>query len=84
MLIEHLTAETRVRTEGNGRTLDEWSARPNRRENHWWDCLVGAAAAASIQGVAFDAVASGPAKREKVSLSEIQRRKFQQQGRKTA
>lgn len=84
MLIDHLTAETRVRVTGPHGTRDEWKARPERRENHWWDCIVGAAVAASVQGTAFAAISSAPAKREKVSLSEIQRRKFQQQGRKTA
>ena len=41
MFADHLTAEYRVKTEGRGRTVDEWKNRPERPENHWWDCLVG-------------------------------------------
>ena len=49
-LAEHITAEYRVKTEGRGRTVDEWKLRPEASENHWLDCLVGCAVAASIQG----------------------------------
>lgn len=48
---EHLTAEYRIRTEGRGRTVDEWKLRPDRSDNHWLDCLVGCAVAASMEGV---------------------------------
>lgn len=51
LLAEHLTAEYSVRTEGRGRTVDEWKAKPNQPDNHWLDCLVGAAVAASMEGV---------------------------------
>jgi hypothetical protein len=50
LLADHLTAEYRVQTEGRGRTVDEWKWRPDRPDNHWFDCLVGCAVAASIQG----------------------------------
>jgi len=45
MFAEQLTAEYRVKTEGRGRTVDEWKLRPERGDNHWFDCLVGCAAA---------------------------------------
>jgi hypothetical protein len=51
LFAEHLTAEYRVKTEGRGRTVDEWKQRPERGDNHWLDCLVGCAVAASMQGV---------------------------------
>ncbi|TWT47188.1 terminase gpA endonuclease subunit [Botrimarina hoheduenensis] len=54
LLAEHLTAEHRVRTEGRGRTVDEWKLRPQRADNHWLDGLVGAAVAASLQGCALE------------------------------
>jgi len=38
---DHITAEYRVKTEGRGRTLDEWKIRPEKPDNHWLDCLVG-------------------------------------------
>ncbi|MCA9219586.1 MAG: phage terminase large subunit family protein, partial [Planctomycetales bacterium] len=50
LFAEHLSAEYRVKTEGRGRTVDEWKMRPERGDNHWFDCLVGCSVAASIQG----------------------------------
>ncbi len=76
LLAEHLTAEYRVKTEGRGRTVDEWKMRPERGDNHWFDCLVGCAVAASMQGASLlgTGVAAQP-KRERVSFAEIQRRR---------
>jgi hypothetical protein len=75
LFAEHLTAEFRVKTEGRGRTVDEWKMRPERGDNHWFDCLVGCAVAASIQGaVLFGTDGQAPAKRERVSFAELQRR----------
>jgi len=51
LLAHMLTSEYRVPTQGRGRTVDEWLLRPDRPDNHWWDNLVGAAVAASIEGV---------------------------------
>ena len=73
---EHLTAEYRVRTEGRGRTVDEWKVKPERADNHWFDCLVGCAVSASVQGVdLLGAKATQKVKRERIKLSELQRRK---------
>ena len=49
LLFEHFLAEQRVRTQGRGRVVDEWKGLPGR-DNHWWDCLVGCAVAASREG----------------------------------
>lgn len=46
-------AETFVRTEGHGRSVCEWTIKPSKPDNHWFDCLVGCAAAASMCGVRF-------------------------------
>ncbi|MCO6437297.1 MAG: phage terminase large subunit family protein [Phycisphaerae bacterium] len=51
LLAEHLTAEYRVKTAGRGRTVDEWKLRAEGPDNHWLDCLVGSAVAASMLGV---------------------------------
>ena len=76
LLAEHLTAEYRVKTEGRGRTVDEWKLRLSGADNHWLDCLVGAAVAASMQGaVLFGTDAKPRAKRSRVRLSELQRSK---------
>ena len=72
MLADHLVAEYRVRTEGRGRVVDEWKLRPEKPDNHWLDCLVGAAVAASVEGCVLPGTAprEGPKKprrRRKVS-----------------
>lgn len=76
LLAEHLTAEYRVKTSGRGRTVDEWKLRVERSDNHWFDCLVGSAVAASMQGVVLAGTAIGPPpKRNRVSFAELQRSK---------
>lgn len=73
---EHLCAEYRVQTEGRGRTVGEWKIRPEHFDNHWFDCLVGCAVAASMQGVALEGISGGaPVKRERVNFSEMQRKR---------
>lgn len=47
---DHPLAEYRIKTEGRGRKVDEWRARPSGGDNHLLDCLVGRAVAASMQG----------------------------------
>lgn len=50
LLADHLTAETPTKTSGRGREVIEWRIKPGAPDNHWLDCIVGAAVAASIQG----------------------------------
>ena len=45
-----LKSEYPVRTYGRGREVDEWKLKPDRADNHWFDCLVGCCVSASIQG----------------------------------
>ncbi|HSW63974.1 MAG TPA: terminase gpA endonuclease subunit [Dissulfurispiraceae bacterium] len=47
---DHIVAEYAVETAGRGRRVTEWKARPGSPDNHWFDCLVGCAAGASIRG----------------------------------
>lgn len=75
LLADHLTAEYRVKTEGRGRTVDEWKLRLAGADNHWLDCLVGAAVAASMQGAVLFGTESRKPKRQKMSFSEMQREK---------
>jgi hypothetical protein len=78
LFAEHLTAEYRVKTAGRGRTVDEWKLRPERSDNHWLDCLVGCAVAASVQGATLLGTGGpAPSKRARVSFAEMQRRKQQ-------
>src|SRR5690606_17600707 len=73
LLAEHLTAEYRVKTEGRGRTVDEWKPRPDQTDNHWLDCLVGSAVAASIQGAVLFGMEAKAALKRRVRLSDLQR-----------
>lgn len=50
MIADHLCAERGVPVEAMGRRIVEWQQPANQADNHWWDCLVGAAAAASVEG----------------------------------
>jgi len=73
LLAEHLTAEYRVKTQGRGRTVDEWKLRVDGLDNHWLDCLVGSAVAASMQGAVLFGTDVKPLRRQRIKLSEIQR-----------
>ena len=74
LIAEHVTAEYRVRTEARGRVVDEWKLRAGKPDNHWFDCLVGCAVAASIQGAVLPGTeAKAAPARQRLRLSEIQR-----------
>jgi hypothetical protein len=52
LLAEHIAgSETWTRTEGHGRVVHEWTHKPSKPDNHWLDCLVGCAVAASMAGI---------------------------------
>jgi len=34
--------------------VDEWKVKPAQSDNHWFDCLVGCAVAASMDGITLD------------------------------
>ena len=79
LFAEHIAAEYRVTTQGRGRTVEEWKIRPEQPENHWFDCLVGCAVAASIQGSVLFGTAPTPPKKERnnrrLTLAEMRQRK---------
>jgi hypothetical protein len=76
LLSEHLTAEYRVKTHGRGRELEEWKLRTPGTDNHWLDCLVGCAVAASMQGaVLFGTDARHEPRRPRMRLSNLQGRR---------
>ena len=72
---EHMTAEYRVKTEGRGRRVEEWKMRPEAKDNHWWDGVVGNAVAASMCGCVLAGTGEVVKKVEKpkVKLSELKR-----------
>lgn len=79
MFAEQLTAEYRVPTEGRGRKVDEWKQRPGQ-DNHFFDCIVGCAVAASMQGAALENIAVPYKPRKRVSMAEMQREARRRQG----
>jgi hypothetical protein len=50
LFAQHVTAEAPILVTANGRTVGEWRPRPGAGDNHWLDCLVAAAVAASMEG----------------------------------
>ena len=62
-----------MRTQGRGRELDEWRLRQPGLDNHWLDCLVGCAVAASIQGALLFGTEAKRPLRKLVKLSELQK-----------
>jgi len=71
LLSEHLTSEYRVRTEGRGRTVDEWKLRVEGLDNHWLDGLVGCAVAASMQGAVLFGTDHKVTVRPRIKLSAL-------------
>jgi len=72
LFAEHLIAEGFVKMEARGRVIEMWRCPPGH-DNHWWDCLVGCTAAASMEGVlAPGAASAGSNRRSRVKLSALQ------------
>jgi hypothetical protein len=75
LLAEHLTSETKTQTAGRGRTIEEWRLRQPGLDNHWLDCLVGCATAASISGAVLFGTQARRVPTKRISLSELQKQK---------
>ncbi len=76
MFADHVTSETRVRTTARGRTVDEWKLKAPGLDNHWLDCLVGAAAAASVEGAALLGIGARAARHTPTRLSSLRRERI--------
>jgi phage terminase large subunit GpA-like protein len=76
LLAEHLTAEVCHPTYGRDRWVNVWTELPNH-DNHWLDCLVGCAVAASMQGVrvASEQEAAAEKKPRRFTQADLQRRR---------
>ena len=76
LLAEHLTAEFRIKTMARDRTVDEWKLKAARPDNHWLDCLVGCAVAASMEGAKlFGTDHNELHLRQRIKLSALQHKK---------
>ena len=53
LFAEHLTTEYRVKTQGRGRTVDEWKLKPQSHDNHFLDCVAGCAVCGSMLGASL-------------------------------
>lgn len=85
LVAEHCAAESSEPVTIRGATFDKWRVKPHRPDNHLWDCLIGCAVAASVQGLAWSAVSpaapgADQAPPKRVKLSEVQKRKRLQRG----
>ena len=76
LFAEHVAgSETYVVTTGHGRQVQEWRQRPERPDNHWFDCLVGCAAAASMVGVMAPGQAVPGRRRKRYTQADLARRR---------
>ena len=78
LFFEHLLAERPVRVEAKGRVCNEWELPDKNRDNHWFDCLVGCAVAASIEGAVLPGTEVGGKKRRRRRVllpSEVRERR---------
>lgn len=71
LIADHLCSEYRVRTQGRGRTVDEWHAKPGKPDNEGLDAIVGATVAASFQGVRLEQNATAKAAPKKVVRQRV-------------
>lgn len=78
LFAEHCSSEYFVKTIGRGRSVNEWKMRPGISDNHWWDCLVGCAVAASMHGVTTathaDNINASPSGKRKLSELQLKKR----------
>lgn len=71
LFAEHLTAEYRVKTQGRGRTVDEWKLKPQSHDNHFLDCVAGCAVCGSMLGATLPELGTvRPAPRARIKLSD--------------
>jgi hypothetical protein len=75
LFAEHIARSERwVELTGPHGTVREWSSLPTRPDNHWLDCLVGCAAAASMCGVKVAGEASPMRQRKRYTQADFVRR----------
>ncbi|MBM4018447.1 MAG: hypothetical protein FJ288_09010 [Planctomycetes bacterium] len=75
LIAEHLArSEKWVDVTGPGGTVREWSPLPTRPDNHWFDCLVGCAAAASMCGVKAAGESVPSRQRKRYTQEDLRRR----------
>jgi phage terminase large subunit GpA-like protein len=81
-LADHLTSEVPIETQGRGRKVQVWRLIAHR-DNHWFDCAVGATAIASLLGatLAGETAAEAATQRRRAASDSSQRRHEYEQRR---
>jgi len=75
LIAEHIArSEKWVEVIGPGGVVREWTPWPTRPDNHWFDCLVGCAAAASMVGIKPAGEAAPMRQRKKYTQEDLRRR----------
>jgi hypothetical protein len=75
LFAEHIAgSEGWTLTHGHGRDVQEWKLKPSRPDNHWLDCLVGCAVAASVCGMRVPGMDAKPGRQRKRYSQEDFRR----------
>jgi len=74
LFADHLAGERKISTFGQGRAVDEWKEYPDHRDQHWLDCSVGAAAAASLAGISTELVGPVGRTRKRYTSEDLRRR----------
>jgi phage terminase large subunit GpA-like protein len=70
LLLDHLSSERPTLVTANGRSATQWELITVGRDNHWWDCLVGAAVGANMLRITPPGLATQGV-RERVSLAKL-------------
>ena len=72
-IARHLKAELpkRVKAVNGGREVDEWAWKPDRPDNHWFDCLVGCCVAASYEGCRLPGEAGKKVVRSRAAVADL-------------
>ena len=74
LIAEHVArSEKWVEVIGPGGVVREWTPWPTRPDNHWFDCLVGCAAAASMVGIKAAGEAAPMRQRKRYTQEDLRR-----------
>ena len=75
LFAEHIArSEHWVEVTGPYGTVREWSPLPTKPDNHWLDCMVGCAAAASMCGIKTAGDALPGRERKRYTQADLRRR----------
>jgi hypothetical protein len=70
LLLDHLSSERPTLVTASGRSATQWELITVGRDNHWWDCLVGAAVGANMLRITPPGLPS-PGARKRVSMAQM-------------